>query len=96
MKPWREMTAKEAYQTVLRCSMMVTSPSEQIREADRLLAQNTVQAELGTFSDEQLVYHLDEVTRDRLIVHGRQDARHAVLVAFQLSSEVKALARLVV
>jgi len=58
---------------------------------DAATARNILHEELGYFTDEQTVYHLDEPTRDRLIAHTRQDAAHSVLAA---ATNAKALAEL--
>jgi hypothetical protein len=43
-------------------------------------AQITLDGDLGRFEDRApFIYDLDDAARDRLIVHARQDAAHALL-----------------
>ena len=61
---------------------------------DATTARNILHEELGFFSDEQTTYNMDEVTRNRLIAHTRQDAAHAVLSVGNVAREVDKLKRL--
>jgi hypothetical protein len=92
MKTRTEITAEEAYESDLKMMLEVMHYSEDRQNAaDKLLAENILERELGEYSNFQPEYMLDEVTRDRLIAHTRQDAANALIVALRLSDEMKAL-----
>jgi hypothetical protein len=54
------------------------------------IAKNVLDEELGRFEDTPRNYSIDKATRDRLLVHGRQDVAHALLNTIILT---KALVR---
>jgi hypothetical protein len=96
MQPGQRQTAEEAYAAAVKAMQTVTHPSEVRRGfADEMLAENILHKELGYFSDPLPKYALDQQTRDRLLVHARQDAAHALIIALRLSNEVKLLAGLI-
>lgn len=60
-----------------------------------LIARNVLHEELGYFPKSRIrQYRLDEATRDRLLVHGRQDAAHALLNSITILEEISRLKRL--
>jgi hypothetical protein len=61
-----------------------------------IVAKNILQEELGLFRDHQRTYGLDPETRNRLLVHARQDAAHAVLNTSSVLDQLRALRRLVI
>jgi hypothetical protein len=90
----REQTADEALKIQLRSSReMLPSRSDKEASDNGVIARNTLHMELGYYSDKQLEYHLDEATRDRLTVHTRQDAAHALLNTITLMKEVRKINR---
>jgi hypothetical protein len=58
-----------------------------------VIARNVLDEDLGRFDSTLHMYRLDDDTRDRLIVHARQDAAHAVINTATLLQEVKSLRR---
>jgi hypothetical protein len=59
-----------------------------------IVAKNTMDEELGRFGKEHLnEYHFDELTRDRLVVHTRQDAAHALCNTISLLDKISLLNR---
>lgn len=63
------------------------------RLVDATIARNVLHEELGYFDRPLQIYNLDEATRDRLLVHARQDAAHAVIAAGTLAKELRKLRR---
>jgi hypothetical protein len=61
------------------------------KEADRAIAENILEADLGEHADVQRVYNLDQETRDRLLVHAREDAAIVLRYTSSLVDEVRAL-----
>jgi hypothetical protein len=62
--------------------------------ANATIARNVLHEDLGYFDTSLQTYNLDEATRDRLLVHARQDAAHAVIAAGSLAKEVRKLRRM--
>src|SRR5260370_19801339 len=90
----REQTADEALKIQLRSSReMLPSRSDKEASDNEVIARNTLHMELGNYSDKQLEYHLDEATRDRLVVYTRQDAAHALLNTITLMKEGRKISR---
>jgi hypothetical protein len=58
---------------------------------NRKIAHHTLRYELGDFADRPPPYHLDQDKRDMLLVHARQDAKHALLNTISLMEEVHRL-----
>ena len=50
------------------------------------IARNVLGEELGRFEDTPTNYTIDQSTRDRLLVHGRQDVAHALLNTILLTN----------
>jgi len=57
-------------------------------QANHIVARNVLHSELGRYADDQPIYHLDQDTRDRLLVHARQDAAEALCQVRSLMDEV--------
>ena len=92
-KPVRdEQTAEENLELTLRAIRRIGGGQE---ELDAATARNVLHEELGYFKSKATSYSLDEATRDRLIVHGRQDASHAVMAAITAGKRVRKLERMV-
>lgn len=58
-----------------------------------IVAKNVLHEDLGRFDSFLPRYNLDEDTRDRLIVHARQDAAHAVINTAALLDQLGTLWR---
>lgn len=64
-------------------------------ELNALTARNVLHEELGYFDGPSgRNYQIDQDVRDRLIVHGRQDAAHALLNSITILEEISRLKRL--
>jgi hypothetical protein len=61
------------------------------KQANHVVARNVLHAELGRYSDDLPIYNLDQETRDRLLVHARQDAAEALYHASSLMDDVHQL-----
>lgn len=55
------------------------------------IAHGTLQGDLGTNGKPRDPYYLDDMTRDILIAHSRQDAAHALLNTMSLLKRVRQL-----
>lgn len=64
------------------------------RAIDAARAWNTLHEDLGYFTDQPTRFRLNEITRDRLIVHTRKDSTHAVLAVGSFTLEVRKSQRL--
>jgi hypothetical protein len=73
---------------------MSRSDDKQRLENQRL-AQNILDADLGHFPDPPPDCVLDQAVRDRLLVHARRDAAHALINTGRLISDVKELKQLI-
>jgi hypothetical protein len=62
--------------------------------ADATIARNVLHEDLGYFDAPLQTYNLDDATRDRLLVHARQDAAHAVITVGSLAKEMRKLRRM--
>lgn len=63
-----------------------------VSQKNHSVAQNILDEELGRFSDSlQSSYVLTDAVRDRLAVHSRQDAAHALLNTISLLDEIQSL-----
>lgn len=77
-------TTDEAIHIALKSAKMLEGKLSENRAND-VVARGNLHGELGYHDDgNERVYNLDEQTRDRLIVHGRQDAAHALLNTISL------------
>jgi hypothetical protein len=61
-----------------------------------MVARNILHEELGRFRERQRNYSLDAETSNRLLVHTRQDAAHAVLNTSSVLDQIRTLKRLVI
>ncbi|TAU55734.1 hypothetical protein ELI43_24355 [Rhizobium leguminosarum] len=62
-------------------------------EINATIARNILHEDLGRFEGDQTIYGLDQVKRDRLLAHARQDAALAVLGISTITNEVRGLNR---
>ncbi|MCX7308848.1 MAG: hypothetical protein NTZ72_13270 [Afipia sp.] len=86
----KEETADEALRIQLKMARDLKAPfSDPNATANQVTARNVLHDELGRFSDIQREYDIDDATRDRLIVHTRHDAAHALLNTITLMKEVR-------
>jgi hypothetical protein len=86
----RDETSDEALKITLRASRDMRPPGSDKEAADNaVIARNVLHTELGYYADEQREYNLDQATRDRLIVHTRQDAAHALLNTITIMNDVR-------
>ncbi len=68
----------------------------QIDDAN-VVAQNVLHEELGYFPKSTLAtYSLSEATRDRLIVHARQDAATAMIHGIELRKQTERIERMII
>jgi hypothetical protein len=89
-----EQSADEALKMQLRMSRdMLPVGSDKEASDNEIVARNTLHMELGYYTDRGPEYNLNEATRDRLIVHTRQDAAHALLNTITLMKEVRRINR---
>jgi hypothetical protein len=87
-------TSDEALQVALEAQRKIfVRGSNWDKQANHIVARNVLDSELGKFSDYLPVYTLDQQTRDRLLVHGRQDAAEALCHARSLMDEMHQLKR---
>jgi hypothetical protein len=87
-----KQTAEEALAVVLKAQRSISLPgSDWNKQANHLVARNVLHSELGRYADSQPIYALDQETRDRLLVHARQDAAEAMCHARSLMDEVHQL-----
>jgi hypothetical protein len=61
-----------------------------------IIARNILHEELGRFRERQRNYSLDPETRNRLLVHARQDAAHTLLNTSSVLDQLRILRRLVI
>ena len=61
-----------------------------------IVARNILHDELGRFRGGQRNYSLDPETGNRLLVHARQDAAHALLNTSSVLDQIRILRRLVI
>ncbi|MGN6471972.1 MAG: hypothetical protein ACTHLC_20560 [Rhizobiaceae bacterium] len=62
------------------------------KHIDGEVARITLHDELGHYGENPNVYDLDDQTRDRLIVHARQDAAHALTTALSTADKINKIA----
>ena len=62
---------------------------------NHVVAQYTLNEELGNHGTPEAYYDLDQTTRDVLLAHARQDAEHALLNTTSILKNQKKLYRLV-
>jgi hypothetical protein len=87
-----KQTSEEALAVSLRTQRMILPPGTNWnKQANHIAARNVLHTELGMFSDDLPIYHLDQDTRDRLLVHARQDAAEALCHTSSLMDEVHKL-----
>jgi hypothetical protein len=87
-----KQTAKEALKQTVEALRAVHVRTEFLDpKINRAIAGNVVDAELGKYADPQPTYHLDQETRDRLLVHARRDAAEALWHVHSLMTEVHRL-----
>jgi hypothetical protein len=88
----KKQTAQEALAIALKTQKFLSVPgSNWTKLANHIIARNVLDSELGRFADELPVYHLDQETRDRLLVHARQDAAEAMCHVSSLMDDVHQL-----
>ena len=61
------------------------------KQANSIVARNSLDTDLGKYSDALPNYDLDQVTRDRLLVRARQDAAEALCHTGSLMDEIHQL-----
>jgi len=84
-----KQTAEEALAGALKSLKDFSLPgSNWDKQANHIIALNVLHSELGRYANEQPHYRLDVDTRDRLLVHARQDAAEALCHARTLMDEV--------
>jgi len=95
MPDQKKLTSDEALRGAIKSIEMLSGASEDTRGPKiAAMALNILEKDLGSYSDSAAVdYALDEATRDRLIAHARQDASHAVLIAYDILAAVSQLER---
>jgi len=87
-----KQTSAEALAAVLRGTRsLFVRGSNWDKQANHIIARNILDAELGRYADELPVYHFDQETRDRLLVHARQDAAEALCNTTSLMNDVHQL-----
>jgi hypothetical protein len=85
-------TATDALKIALDVNRRYSLPGTDLdKQANHIVARNVLDSELGKFADTQPIYRLDQDTRDRLIVHGRQDAAEALCQTRSLMDEIHQL-----
>ncbi|MGN8022139.1 hypothetical protein ACTJJ7_15655 [Phyllobacterium sp. 22229] len=85
----RKITPKHELYSVIAAIQQFDGSNSSVASA---IAKNALDVDLGTFGNGGLSnYHFDEVTRNRLLAHARQDAAHAVAMAHVTAREVKSL-----
>ena len=85
---YHEQTAEEALAITMKAMRELGASEEAI---DAAAAKNVLHEDLGYFKSETQSYNLDDKTRDKLIVHTRQDVANAVYAATTAGKKVKAL-----
>jgi hypothetical protein len=87
-----KQTSQQALEMALKAHRELSLPgSNWTKQANHIIARNVLDAELERYADEPPIYRLDQETRDRLLVHARQDAAEALLQARSLVDEVHRL-----
>jgi hypothetical protein len=87
-----KQTAREALALAMKAQQLIhVRGSNLTKQYNHISARNVLDAELGKYFDQQPIYHLDQDTRDRLLVHARQDAAEALCHASCLMDEVHKL-----
>jgi hypothetical protein len=82
-------TADEALKLQLSLAKDTASSRDWEALANSVVARNTLQEDLGRYSSGGHHYNLDQDTRDRLLVHARQDAAHALLNTISMMKEMQ-------
>jgi hypothetical protein len=95
-----KQTSDEALDASLKAAKsMLVRGSDWNSKANHIIARHVLQTELGRYSDSDDLplptYGLDGGTRDRLIVHARQDAAETLLQVNDLKEEVRGLKKAV-
>lgn len=90
-----KQSAEEALKLQIRALRDWTYPGDpkledQIRQA---IAKNLLDEDLGLYGDPPRYYDLDQATRDRLLVHARQDAAHALINTGDILNQLAIIAR---
>lgn len=84
-----ERTSEDALADTLKAQRdLFVRGSNWDKQANHIVARNVLHAELGMYADPQPNYQLDQDTRDRLLVHARQDAAEALCHVRTLMDEV--------
>jgi hypothetical protein len=87
-----KQTAQEALALAIEANRAMYVRGENwSKQANRIIARNVLDLELGKYADHLPIYHLDQETRDRLLVRARQDAAEALCHASTLMDEVHRL-----
>lgn len=93
----RERTSADVAAEHLRAAIEVIREVHQVGDGyvdlkiDRAVAYNVLRKELGQFGEYKLNYHIDEKTRDILLVNGRSDAALAAEAAVSIHKVVLGL-----
>jgi hypothetical protein len=88
----KKQTAQETLTIALKTQKLLSVPGANwTKLANHIIARNVLDSDLGAFADELPVYHLDQDTRDRLLVHTRQDAAEVMCHVSSLMDEVHQL-----
>jgi HEAT repeat protein len=84
-----KQTSDQALDMAIKSRKSMSFPGSNLsKDLNHTIARNVVEMERGQYSDPQPVYDLDEATRDRLLVHARQDAAEALLHTRSIMDEV--------
>jgi hypothetical protein len=90
----QNQSSQEALSSALKALRLVGKTGDSWD--NHAVAQNILHEELGQFpATLQGEYDLDEVVRDRLLAHGRQDTAHALANTISLLRRIQNLERLV-
>jgi hypothetical protein len=85
-------TSEEALERAIKAHRRVFVPGRSWPvQANRTIAENVLNQELGHFADRHSPYHLDQETRDLLLAHTRQDAAQALLNTISMMEEIHRL-----
>jgi hypothetical protein len=80
----------------MQLSMARDMGTKDSNSLNAIAARNILHEELGRFRERQRNYNLDPETRNRLLVHARQDAAHALLNTSSVLDQIRTLKRLVI
>jgi hypothetical protein len=86
-------TGDQALKRQLSLAKETASSRDWDNISNAVIARNTLHEDLGRYSSGGHCYNLDQDTRDRLLVHARQDAAHALLNTISMMVEMQKLRR---